>query len=133
MTPPIDLPLLRDLLTTAAFRLEEAAHELRAAAGLLGDDQPRARDPDKLAALLARSLDDLELSVRAVNVLHSAGIRTIGDLTVHTRRAVLKLPHTSARTVRELDEVLANLGLGFAEEERNDNDQRNGSARCGTS
>lgn len=116
---PTDLPLLHDLLSAVALRLEEAAHDLRAAADLMGDGETARPilDPDRLVALLERSIDDLELTARTGNVLRSAGIRTVGDLTIHTRRAIHNLPHAGAPTMRELDEVLANLGLWFADSE----------------
>lgn len=56
-------------------------------------------------------VDDLDLSVRALNVLAHKGVKTIGDLIALTRIDLLKLPHCGKRTIREYEKALATYGL----------------------
>jgi hypothetical protein len=68
-------------------------------------------------------VDDLELSVRAGNVLRAAGIETIEQFMSLNRRAVMAMPKAGVRTWREIEDVQR----GFARHEddfRRCNDER---------
>jgi DNA-directed RNA polymerase alpha subunit len=65
----------------------------------------------RIARVSDRSIDDLELSVRSINCLRIAGITTIGDLASKSREELLSLRHFGRRSLREVVEVLDNVGL----------------------
>ena len=70
----------------------------------------RAQPPSKAA--LDLSIESLELSVRASNVLDRLGLKTVGDLV--SRASVSRLRVTRGvgpRTLREIQDVLANLNV----------------------
>jgi DNA-directed RNA polymerase subunit alpha len=62
-------------------------------------------------ALLARSVDELELSVRSVNTLKNANIHTIGDLVSRSERDMLEAKGFGRKSLEELHEALEKLGL----------------------
>lgn len=64
----------------------------------------------------SRSVDELDLSVRASNCLLSAEIRTLGDLTRRTAAEISGIRHAGRRVLREVTEELAKLGLFLAGE-----------------
>jgi len=63
--------------------------------------------------LLKSKLVDMDLSVRALNCLKSAEVETIGELVVFNRNDLLKFRNFGKKSLTELDELLANLGLSF--------------------
>ena len=56
---------------------------------------------------------ELELSVRSANCLQSEGIFYIGDLVHKSEGDMLKTPNFGRKSLNEIKEVLANMGLGF--------------------
>ncbi len=66
------------------------------------------------ADVLLRSVDDLELSVRAANFLANAGIKTVGDLTRRTRSEIMRIKWSNAGVVKNVEEALAELGLSLS-------------------
>jgi DNA-directed RNA polymerase subunit alpha len=62
---------------------------------------------------LLRKIDDLELSVRAWNCLKSENILFIGDLVQKTEAEMLKTPNFGRKSLNEIKEVLAQMGIGF--------------------
>jgi len=73
-----------------------------------------AENPQVLAAL-ARSVDELELSVRAAHCLKAANIRTIADLVVRTEQDMLAFPNFGKKSLDEINAILdsMNLSLGM--------------------
>lgn len=63
--------------------------------------------------LLKSKLVDMDLSVRALNCLKSAEVETLGELVVFNRNDLLKFRNFGKKSLTELDELLANLGLSF--------------------
>lgn len=63
--------------------------------------------------LLKNNLLDLDLSVRALNCLKAADVETLADLVVFSRSDLLKFRNFGKKSLTELDELLANLGLSF--------------------
>ena len=63
--------------------------------------------------LLKSKLVDMDLSVRALNCLKSAEVETLGELVVFNRNDLLKFRNFGKKSLTELDELLANLGLTF--------------------
>ncbi len=67
--------------------------------------------PGPGAAKLEKSIDELELSVRALNCLHREGIRTVGELVERTEEDLLAMRNFGSRSIEELKERLAAEGL----------------------
>ncbi len=60
---------------------------------------------------LTRSVNELELSVRAANCLKNANITTIEDLVRKTEMEMLKTKNFGKKSLNEIKEVLAEMGL----------------------
>ena len=65
----------------------------------------------KIRDYLLRSVDELELSVRAQHCLENADIRIIAELVQKTEQDLLKTKNFGRKSLNELKQVLANLGL----------------------
>lgn len=61
--------------------------------------------------ILNRRLDTFEFSVRTANCLHSAEIKTVGQLIVRTEADMLKIKNFGRKSLNEVKEALAELGL----------------------
>jgi len=62
---------------------------------------------------LAKSVDEMELSVRSYNCLKNANIRTIGELVQKTEVEMLKTKNFGRKSLNEIKEILASLGLSL--------------------
>jgi DNA-directed RNA polymerase subunit alpha len=60
---------------------------------------------------LLRKVDELELSVRSANCLKNDNIVYIGDLVQKTEAEMLRTPNFGRKSLNEIKEVLANMGL----------------------
>ncbi len=60
---------------------------------------------------LFRSVDELELSVRAYNCLKTANIRTIADLVQRSEAELLKTKNFGKKSLNEIKAILADMGL----------------------
>jgi len=60
---------------------------------------------------LYKSVDELELSVRAANCLENAGIRYIGELVMRSESEMLKTKNFGRKTLNEIKDILAEMGL----------------------
>jgi len=67
----------------------------------------------RLMELLDHSVEELELSVRSSNCLRDAGIRTLGDLVRKTEAEMLKYRNFGRKSLQELVDILADMGLTF--------------------
>ena len=63
--------------------------------------------------ILSKSIEHLELSVRSNNCLKSAGIDRIYELVQKTEDELLKTKNFGRKSLAEIKETLANLGLGL--------------------
>ncbi len=61
--------------------------------------------------LFTKSIEELELSVRAQNCLESSEIKTILDLVNLSEEEALKIKNFGRKTLKEVKEVLSNFGL----------------------
>jgi DNA-directed RNA polymerase subunit alpha len=73
--------------------------------------QPIADEPVPLNPNLFKSVDELELSVRSANCLQNANIRLIGELVQRTEAEMLKTKNFGRKSLNEIKEVLASMGL----------------------
>ncbi|MCB1827217.1 MAG: DNA-directed RNA polymerase subunit alpha [Coxiellaceae bacterium] len=72
------------------------------------DDSKQQIDP-----VLLRSVDDLELTVRAANCLKAENIYYIGDLVMRTENDLLKTPNLGKKSLTEIKTVLSQRGLSL--------------------
>jgi DNA-directed RNA polymerase subunit alpha len=83
---------------------------------MVSAESPLAGGPasDGLSASLARSIDDLGLSVRSVNSLKNSNIRTLADLVQYSEGDLLKVKNVGEKALGEIAEMLRREGLNFA-------------------
>jgi DNA-directed RNA polymerase subunit alpha len=62
-------------------------------------------------AALLKKVDELELSVRSANCLKNDNIVYIGDLIQKTEGEMLRTPNFGRKSLNEIKEVLAQMGL----------------------
>jgi DNA-directed RNA polymerase subunit alpha len=67
----------------------------------------------KLKKLLAMSVNEIELSVRAANCLNNANITTVGQLAMKTEMEMLKYRNFGKKSLNEIKQKLLELGLGL--------------------
>ena len=67
----------------------------------------------ELKSILAKSIDEMELSVRSHNCLQAAGIKTIGSLVSKEESVMLKFKNFGRKSLTELQEKLGELNLSF--------------------
>jgi DNA-directed RNA polymerase subunit alpha len=72
---------------------------------------PSLEEPEPINPNLFRSVDELELSVRSANCLQNANIRYIGELVQRTEAEMLKTKNFGRKSLNEIKEVLASMGL----------------------
>ncbi len=65
---------------------------------------------------LVRKVEDLELSVRSANCLKNDNIYYIGELVQKTEMEMLNTPNFGRKSLNEIKEVLANMGLSLGME-----------------
>ena len=72
----------------------------------------QAETPDlEFNPVLLKKVDELELSVRSANCLKNDNIVYIGDLIQKTEAEMLRTPNFGRKSLNEIKEVLAQLGL----------------------
>ncbi|OGQ47071.1 MAG: DNA-directed RNA polymerase subunit alpha [Deltaproteobacteria bacterium RIFCSPLOWO2_02_FULL_46_8] len=76
------------------------------------EEKPREEGP-QLNPNLYRRVEELELSVRSANCLANASIQYIGELVQRSEAEMLKTKNFGRKSLNELKEILAELGLGF--------------------
>ena len=60
-------------------------------------------------------VEELELSVRAANCLKTEGICTVAHLAMMTEAELMRMPNFGRRTLSEVKEILAGLGVSLGE------------------
>lgn len=82
----------------------------------VGAAKPEARKEEvsrEINKNLFRSVNELELSVRAANCLKNANIKTIADLVQKTEMEMLKTKNFGKKSLNEIKEILAEMGLSL--------------------
>lgn len=118
--------LILDVWTNGAVSPEEA---VSLAAELLADhlrifstiethaeEREEAAAPEvdpRMAEMLSKPIEELDLSVRSANCLKNANIRTLGDLVQRTEREMLSTKNFGRKSLDEIKDVLGTLGLSF--------------------
>jgi len=62
-------------------------------------------------AVLARTIDELDLSVRSANCLKNANIHSLRDLVRRSEREMLETKNFGRKSLEEVQEILADFGL----------------------
>jgi DNA-directed RNA polymerase subunit alpha len=99
--------LLRDHLGIFIQTEESLRHD----GGELGREELAGLD-----ALLAKNIDELDLSVRSANSLKNANIHTLRDLVRRTETDMLETKNFGKKSLEEVQEVLDKLGLSLGME-----------------
>jgi DNA-directed RNA polymerase subunit alpha len=95
---------------TDADRVEELTSRDGAGAAEAGAPPVAAAEGDD------RLIEELDIGVRAYNCLKRAGIQTIGDLVQKSEGELKAIPNFGDRSIDEVKESLASLGLGLRED-----------------
>ena len=77
------------------------------------NENNRKRDPK--ADIKAKRIVDCDLSVRTMNICIANDINTVGDLCKLRRTDWLKFRNSGKKTLIELDDLLHDNGLDWAE------------------
>jgi DNA-directed RNA polymerase subunit alpha len=96
--------VMRDQMTIFAG-VEEEAEAPQSIEG--GEVRPT------LSELLYRPVEGLPISVRAFNGLQNADIKYIGELVQRTEQDMLKIKNFGRKSLNEIKEVLADMGLSL--------------------
>jgi DNA-directed RNA polymerase subunit alpha len=86
----------------------QTEESLRQEGGELGREELAGLD-----ALLAKQIDELDLSVRSANSLKNANIHTLRDLVRRTEKDMLETKNFGRKSLEEVQEVLEKLGLAL--------------------
>lgn len=80
------------------------------------EDSPAVQldeDTQRVRQLLMTKLEDLDLSVRAINCLTSEHVHTLGQLVVYKHDELMKFRNFGKKSLTELEELLKSMGLDF--------------------
>jgi DNA-directed RNA polymerase subunit alpha len=71
------------------------------------------KEEDQKDKILEMTIEELDLSVRSYNCLKRAGINTVYELTTKTEEDMMKVRNLGKKSLEEVQEKLAELGLSF--------------------
>jgi DNA-directed RNA polymerase subunit alpha len=72
--------------------------------------------PAQVKDALDKSIEELELGVRAYNCLKNANIYTLKDLVTKTESDLLKTKHFGRKSLQQVKHVLESMGLSLGME-----------------
>ncbi|MCR4443136.1 MAG: DNA-directed RNA polymerase subunit alpha [Peptococcaceae bacterium] len=75
------------------------------------------KEEEERDKILDMSIEELDLSVRSYNCLKRAGINTVGELIMKTEEDMMKVRNLGKKSLEEVDEKLAALGLSLRKAE----------------
>lgn len=75
--------------------------------------QEASQENNRMKKLLAMSVNEIELSVRAANCLNNANITSVGQLAMKSEAEMLKYRNFGKKSLNEIKEKLTQLGLGL--------------------
>lgn len=76
-------------------------------------EEQRQKNESKTEKILSMPVEDLELSVRSLHCLQTAGAKTIGDLVHRDETELMKSKNFGKKSLDEISEKLEKLGLHF--------------------
>jgi len=77
------------------------------------DEPPVEEDEPEADSILDSSIDTLELSIRSMNCLKNANIRTLRDLVTKQEKDMVEIRNFGEKSLKEVRDKLEILGLGF--------------------
>ena len=77
------------------------------------------KQPDSKSKVLEMTIEELDLSVRSFNCLKRANINTVEDLISKTEDEMMKVRNLGRKSLEEVINKLAMMGLSLADEENN--------------
>ena len=101
---------IKKMLTARGLKLGQGMEDAHRAARRALMDQYKGTGKE---AVLAKSVSDLALSVRARKALQLLNINTLGDLASHTEAELMGVKNFGATSLKEIRERLAEAGLGL--------------------
>ncbi len=103
-----------EALSLAATLLKEhLAIFIAAEDGARGEGAQGGSEAAGLETVLAKNLEEFDLSVRTANCLKNASIQTVRDLVSKSEREILEIKNFGKKSLEELQELLGRLGLAF--------------------
>ncbi len=78
---------------------------------LLEESSAESEELSGIDSVLARSIDELDLSVRSANCLKNANIHTLRDLVRKSEKEMLETKNFGRKSLEEVQEALGGLGL----------------------
>ncbi|GAX89293.1 DNA-directed RNA polymerase subunit alpha [Effusibacillus lacus] len=75
------------------------------------------KEDDKKEKVLEMTIEELDLSVRSYNCLKRAGINTVQELCNKTEEEMMKVRNLGRKSLEEVQEKLAELGLSLRQED----------------
>ena len=97
--------------------ISKAAAILQRKLSLFSQIEPPTREEEEPSGpeseLLDTPIEDLQLSVRSLNCLKRAGIRTVGELLTYSEEDVMKLKNFGQKSLDEIAEKLAERNLSL--------------------
>ncbi|MHC5540697.1 DNA-directed RNA polymerase subunit alpha C-terminal domain-containing protein, partial [Singulisphaera rosea] len=106
---------IKEMMTSKGLRLGMALEGGERAANDLRSD-PIEELSQEEKALLAKSISDLNLSVRARKCMTKLGIQTVGELIVHTGDELMECKNFGVTSLNEVREKLAEFNLKLKNE-----------------
>ena len=80
---------------------------------LRGEGTASGQDLTEIDAVLSKSLEEFDLSVRTANCLKNASIQTVRDLVSKSENEILEIKNFGKKSLEELQDLLSRLGLSF--------------------
>jgi DNA-directed RNA polymerase subunit alpha len=77
----------------------------------------KEKDEDRKDRVLEMTIEELDLSVRSYNCLKRAGLNTVQELTQKSEEDMMKVRNLGRKSLEEVQEKLAELGLGLRKDE----------------
>ena len=104
-----------EALSLAAMLLRDHLGIFTHAEESMREESPAAQQEEAspLDKLLAKSIDELDLSVRSANCLKNANIHSLRDLVRRSEKEMLETKNFGKKSLEELQDVLGKLGLEF--------------------
>lgn len=78
---------------------------------VIGDSLKEKKEETK--ELLSRNISEFDLSVRSMNCLKTANIKTINDLVKRTEEDMMQFKNFGKKSMEELKDLLTKIGLSF--------------------
>ncbi len=116
------LEIWTDGRVTPERALDEAGFVLREHFALLVKEEgdhggsQQVKETERVKELVLKGIEELDLSVRALNSLHNENIKTIGELVAKTDEDLLKFKNFGRKSLEEIKAALGTMGLSLGME-----------------